>query len=65
MFLANSMQANCNPKQIPKNGILFILAYLIASILPSIPRWPNPPGTKIPFAFFNNSLTLSLVISPE
>jgi hypothetical protein len=36
------------PKQIPKNGILFSLAYLIASIFPSVPLFPKPPGIKIP-----------------
>ena len=40
----------CMPRQIPKNGILFSLAYFIARILPSIPRIPNPPGTTIPSA---------------
>ena len=36
------------PKQIPRNGIFFCLAYLIASIFPSVPLLPNPPGIKIP-----------------
>jgi hypothetical protein len=33
----------------PKKGKLFNLAYLMAFILPSLPRSPNPPGTIIPF----------------
>ena len=38
----------CIPKQIPKSGTLFSLAYLIVAIFPSIPLFPNPPGTTIP-----------------
>ena len=45
---ANSTIDNCIPRQRPRNGILFSLAYLIAAILPSIPRLPKPPGTRIP-----------------
>ena len=41
------------PKQIPKKGILFCLAYLIDSIFPSVPLLPNPPGIKIPETPFN------------
>ena len=44
-FLANSITAHCNPKHIPKNGMLFFLMYSIAEIFPSIPLYPNPPGT--------------------
>jgi hypothetical protein len=36
------------PRQIPKNGILFSLAYFAAFILPSIPRSPNPGAIRIP-----------------
>ena len=36
-FLANSITAHCNPKHIPKNGMLFFLIYSIAEIFPSIP----------------------------
>ena len=78
-FLAASIIAICMPKQMPKKGILFSLAYLIASILPSAPLFPNPPGIKIPescviilfkFDFFNLSdsiltkLTLVLLLIP-
>ena len=52
-FLANSISDNCIPKQIPKNGILFSLANFMHCILPSVPLFPNPPGIKIPSAFFN------------
>ena len=48
IFLTASMAASCMPKQIPKYGILFSRAYLIAKILPSEPLLPNPPGTSIP-----------------
>ena len=36
-----------------KKGIFFSLAYLIASIFPSVPLLPNPPGIKIPETPFN------------
>ena len=32
---------------------MFSLAYLQAKIIPSIPRSPNPPGTRTASAFFN------------
>ena len=51
------------PRQIPRNGILFSLANLIALILPSIPRFPNPPGTKIPLLFLNISFKLQFSFS--
>lgn len=35
-------------RSIPKYGILFFLAHLAASIFPSAPRDPNPPGTRTP-----------------
>ena len=34
----------------PRNGTSFSRAKRIASIFPSIPRSPKPPGTKIPSA---------------
>ena len=43
----------------PDYGILFTLAYLIASILPSVPLLPNPPGIRTPDTFFNNGFTIS------
>ena len=52
------------PRQIPKKGILFSLANLIASILPEIPLLPNPPGISMPFAFFKRDLiVLELIVS--
>ena len=36
-----------------KKRNFFSLAYLIASILPSVPLLPNPPGIKIPETPFN------------
>ena len=51
------MTAHCIPKHIPRNGILFSLAYFIAEIFPSIPLSPNPPGTKIPSTPLSSSLT--------
>ena len=63
--LANSTTAICIPKHIPKNGILFSLAYFIAVIFPSIPLFPNPPGTIIPSNFSNFSFTFSSFIVSE
>ena len=57
-FRANSTIAICIPKHIPKKGILFCLAYLIAEIFPSVPLLPNPPGIRIPETFFNFSFIL-------
>ena len=56
---ANSITLICIPRQIPKYGTLFSLAYLAAFIIPSIPRLPKPPGTIIPSA----SLSISPVFS--
>lgn len=33
---------------LPKNGLFCFLAQLIASILPSVPLTPKPPGTNTP-----------------
>ena len=52
-LLAASIIAICIPKQIPKKGILFNLAYFMAAILPSLPLFPNPPGISTPDTFFN------------
>src|SRR3990172_11252232 len=51
--LAISMMATCMPRHIPKNGILFSLAYLIEVILPSTPLLPKPPGIRMPSTPFN------------
>lgn len=45
-FLATSITDICMPKQIPRYGTLFSLAYFAAKIIPFTPRSPNPPGTK-------------------
>lgn len=47
-YLANSITATCKPRQIPKNGIRFSRHHLHASILPSTPLVPKPPGTITP-----------------
>ena len=52
------------PRQIPKNGMFFSLAHLIAFILPSIPLSPNPGATKIPSSLeISLSICLSLIYS--
>ena len=43
-LLVYSITAACIPRQIPKNGILFSLAYRTASTLPSMPLTPKPPN---------------------
>ena len=42
------MTAICIPRQMPKKGIFCSLAYRTAEIIPSMPRSPKPPGTKMP-----------------
>ena len=64
-FLAYSTTAICIPRQIPNSGTLFSRAYLIASIIPSIPLSPNPPGTMIPSHLQRIFSAVSLVISSE
>lgn len=44
-FLANSTTAAWKPKQMPRNGLSLVRHHLTASILPSTPRLPKPPGT--------------------
>lgn len=58
-FRAYSITAICRPKQIPKKGILFSRAYFATLILPSVPRDPKPPGTKIPL-YINSSHVILL-----
>ena len=53
------------PRQSPKNGILFSLAYFIAASFPSMPRFPKPPGTIIPETSANISSAFSFVIVSE
>ena len=43
---AKSAAAICMPRQIPRNGISFSRAIRAASILPSMPRTPKPPGIE-------------------
>ena len=64
-FLPNSMTATCNPRQIPKKGILVSLAYLAAVIFPSIPLSPKPGAINIPSWPPSNSSTFSFSISSE
>ena len=45
---AASITAICMPKQMPKYGTLRSRAKRAASILPSVPRSPKPPGTRMP-----------------
>ena len=45
---AASRHAICMPKQMPKYGTLRSRANLAARILPSEPRSPKPPGTRMP-----------------
>ena len=47
MFRAASMQAICMPRQMPKKGTLRSRANWTEAILPSVPRSPKPPGTRM------------------
>ena len=64
-FLENSIQAHCIPRQIPKNGILFSLTYLIAEIFPSTPLFPNPGATITPSIFLRFFLRFLLSKSSD
>ena len=65
IFLTASIAASCIPKQIPKYGISFSRANLIAKILPSEPLLPNPPGTSIPSDLDSLSSRLANVKSSD
>ena len=65
LFLANSIKAICIPKQIPRKGILFSLAYFIAEIFPSVPLFPKPPGINNPEIFFNLYDQIDIVVDPD
>lgn len=56
-YRAYSMTMTCIPKQMPKNGTPFSLAYLAAAIFPSTPLFPKPPGTTIPISRSPNEST--------
>ena len=62
---ANSATAHCMPRHTPRNGTLRSRQNLIASILPSMPRWPKPPGTMTPSAPPRRSATVAGVSSSE
>ena len=62
-FLEYSITADCIPRQIPKNGMLFSLKCLIVAIFPSIPLSPKPGATRTPFSPANFSAALVLLIS--
>ncbi len=64
-FRANSTTASCIPRQMPRKGILFSRAYRMASILPSMPRFPKPPGTKMPWTPASSRSAVSAVTSSE
>ena len=51
---AASITAICMPKQMPKYGTLRSRANCAARILPSAPRWPKPPGTRMPLTCSRN-----------
>ena len=47
---AYSITAICMPRQMPRNGTPRSRAKRVAVILPSTPRPPKPPGTRMPSA---------------
>lgn len=47
-FRTNSMVATCRPRQMPRNGFCVLRHHRQAWIMPSMPRFPNPPGTMTP-----------------
>ena len=62
---ANSITAHCMPRQMPRNGMPFSRAKRTASILPSMPRFPNPGATRIPAIRPNCAATFDASIFSE
>ena len=58
---AASITAICMPKQMPKYGTWRSRANCAARILPSAPRWPKPPGTRMPLTCSRNGAGSSLL----
>ena len=54
------MTAICSPKQMPRYGTFFSRANLTAAILPSMPRSPKPPGTRIASTSFKHDVPCRL-----
>ena len=52
---AHSTTASWKPRQIPRYGTFCSRAHLTASIIPSVPRSPKPPGTRIPLVEIRKS----------
>ena len=59
------MTAHCSPRHSPRYGTLWSRAKWAARTLPSIPRWPKPPGTRIPAAPSSRSWRFSFVSASE
>ena len=53
--------AICMPKQMPKYGTCRSRANCAARIFPSAPRWPKPPGTRMPLTCSRNGAGSSLL----
>ena len=53
-FRTASITAICMPKQMPKYGTWRSRANCAARIFPSAPRWPKPPGTRMPLTCSRN-----------
>ena len=58
---AASITAICMPKQMPKYGTLRSRANCAARILPSAPRSPKPPGTRMPWTSSRHGAGSSLL----
>ena len=62
---ANSTMDSCMPRQIPRNGMPWARAYRMAVIMPSMPRLPNPPGTRMPLTSAKSRSAFSSVTVSE
>ena len=62
-FLENSIIDICRPKQIPKYGMLLVLAKFAANTFPSIPLSPKPPGTNMPLISLRVFIFFLLIFS--
>ena len=62
---ANSMTAHWSPRHRPRYGMRCSRAKWAARTLPSMPRWPKPPGTRIPATPSSRSCRFSWVSASE
>jgi hypothetical protein len=65
LFLAYSITATCNQRQIQRNGILFSLKYCTVKIFHSTHLFQKPPGikTQVTQSNFSSTCLISSIFS--